>query len=144
MDNVSQMANFSTITTAIALLISIASFLYTIRRNIGTDTKKIWDALNNNTTEIALLKKQGDLFWGLVEQQMARALIRPTHIELDKLLEKLVKGEELPKAQELQLQQMLHDAVIDKKETAGVRGVAAIILAIRLAKQKAAQEVAQN
>ena len=133
------MPNFSTIATFVALLLSLGSFWYTVQRNVGTDTKKIWDVLNSNTTEIALLKKQGDLFWGLVEQQMAKALIRPTHIELDKLLEKLVKGEELPEAQELQLQQMLHSAVIDKKESAGVRGVAAIILAIRLAKQEAAK-----
>ncbi len=124
----------------LALGLSAGGLLYNIRRNAGTDTQKLRDAIAANTTDIALLKKQGDLFWGLIEQQMAKALIRPTHIELDRLLEKLVRNEPLTPEQELQLVYMLRQTVGDKQEQAGVRAMAATILAIRLARQKSQEE----
>lgn len=124
------------------LAISVAGFglsagntLYNWRRNAGTDNQKLWGALAGLTTDVALLKKQGDLFWGLVEQQMAKALIRPTHIELDELLEKLVADEPLTSEQEARLMEMLHVVAGDKDEMAGFRAMGATILAIRLARQ---------
>lgn len=121
-----------------ALCLSTAVFIYNQRRNVGTDTKALWDAIGLLNTDMALVKRQGDLFWGLIEQQMAKALIRPTHIEMDKLLERLVKGEELTPSQEQRLVEMLREVVNDKNEVAGVRAMGATILAIRLARREAA------
>lgn len=133
------MANIGPIISILALALSTIGLLYTVRRNSGADSRKIWDAIGSSNTEIALLKKQGDLFWGLIEQQMAKALIRPTHIELDRLLEKVVRNEELIPAQENRLVEMLKEIVHDKQEVAGVRAMGATILAIRLAKQEASK-----
>jgi hypothetical protein len=123
-----------------SLGLSITVAVYNWRRNAHTDTKSIWDAISLLNTDMALVKKQGDLFWGLIEQQMAKALIRPTHIELDRLLERLVRGEELTLAQERRLVEMLREVVNDKEEVPGVRAMGATILAIRLARRKAAKE----
>ena len=129
------------LSTAIALAslgLSAAGAIYNRRRNAGSDTKKIWDAIGLLNTDMALVKKQGDLFWGLIEQQMAKALIRPTHIEMDRLLERLVHGEELTPSQEQRLVEMLQEVVSDKKEVPGVRAMGATLLGIRLARQEAA------
>lgn len=130
----------ATLISVLSLSLSLAVFLYNRRRNTDTDTKAIWAAINANSNDLVLLKKQGDLFWGLIEQQMAKALIRPTHIELDRLLERLVRGEELTQDQERRLMEMLRDVVDDKEEVSGVRAMGATILAIRLAKREAAKE----
>ena len=132
------------LSTAIALAslgLSAAGAIYNRRRNAGSDTKKIWDAIGLLNTDMALVKRQGDLFWGLIEQQMAKALIRPTHIELDALLEKLVNNHRLTTEQETRLIGMLHEVVDDKNEVAGVRAMGATILAIRLARQRAEKEL---
>lgn len=133
------MANIGPIISLVALTLSAIGLWYTVRRNNDADSRKIWDAIGASNTDIALLKKQGDLFWGLIEQQMAKALIRPTHIELDRLLERLVRGEELAPDQEHRLVEMLREVVNDKEEIAGVRAMGATILAIRLAKREASQ-----
>lgn len=128
----------STAVAFISLCLSTIVAIYNKRRNAGIDTKAIWDAIGLLNTDMALVKKQGDLFWGLIEQQMAKALIRPTHVEMDRLLERLVRGEELTPSQEQRLVEMLQEVVSDKKEVPGVRAMGATLLGIRLARQEAA------
>lgn len=46
-------------------------------------------------TDVELLKKQMSLFWGIVEKEIGSMLHSPHREELDKLIERIARGERL-------------------------------------------------
>ena len=47
------------------------------------------------TQDVAVLKKQMDLFWGVVERQMSDRFHSPNHVARDALLDKVKSGKRL-------------------------------------------------
>lgn len=79
--------------------------------------------------DIAILKKQMDLIWGMVEQHMTTILHSPHTPDLDKLLEKFQAGEDLSPNEQEEFATLLLDTINDDKEAQGTRAGAFWILA---------------
>lgn len=79
--------------------------------------------------DIALLKKQTDLFWNMVEQHMTTVLHSPHTPELDALLEKYQAGLPLTQEEKCQLSANLTALINDSDEPQGNRAGAVLLLA---------------
>lgn len=79
--------------------------------------------------DIALLKKQGDLFWKMVEQHMTTVLHSPHTPDLDVLLEKYQEGISLTKEDVTELSRLLLKLINDPGEGQGNRTAAVFLLA---------------
>lgn len=83
-------------------------------------------------TDVELLKKQVSLFWSIVEREIGNMLHSPHRAELDRLIEKNVRGrlepQELERFAEL-LQEMAEDAEATHGEQAAAVLLKAAVLA---------------
>lgn len=80
-------------------------------------------------SEIALLKKQADLFWAMVEQHMTTVLHSPHTPDMDSLLEKWQAGEILTDAEAVDLKDKLLETINSSTESQGNRAGAVFLLA---------------
>jgi hypothetical protein len=79
--------------------------------------------------DIALLKKQADLFWRMVEQHMTTVLHSPHTPDLDKLLERLQEGDKLTEEEADELSKRLLEIINNPDEQQGNRSGAIFLLA---------------
>lgn len=79
--------------------------------------------------DIALLQRQGDLFWKMVEQHMTTVLHSPHTPDLDLLLEKYQAGIKLSEDEAKELAYKLEQLINDPNEQQGNRAGAVFLLA---------------
>lgn len=84
-------------------------------------------------TDVELLKKQVALFWGIVEKEIGNMLHSPHRAELDRLIEKNVRGRLEP--QELErFADLLQEMAEDTEATHGEQAAAVLLKAAVLAR----------
>lgn len=84
-------------------------------------------------TDVELLKKQVALFWGIVEKEIGNMLHSPHRAELDRLIEKNVRGRLQPKELE-RFAELLQEMAEDKEATHGEQAAAVLLKAAVLAR----------
>lgn len=87
---------------------------------------------------ITKLETKVELFWVLLEQNMAKILHRPTHREMDELLEKRERLEPLEEHEATKLEGMLRAMIDDRSQSRDLRMAAAQMLAARQARRATA------
>lgn len=83
----------------------------------------------NRDQRIALLEKQTELFWGMVEKHMTTVLHSPHTPDLDRLLEKYQRGDVLIEEEARELADRLLDLINNTSEQQGNRTGAVFLLA---------------
>lgn len=84
--------------------------------------------------EVEILKKQVDLFWGVVEKQMSTLLHSPHRPNLDLLLEKNTRGERLTVEEAVQLIELLQKLIDSQDLSPGEKSYATMLMATTAAK----------
>lgn len=84
-------------------------------------------------TDVELLKKQVALFWGIVEKEIGNMLHSPHRAELDRLIEKNVRGKLEPNELE-RFAELLQEMAEDTEATHGEQAAAVLLKAAVLAR----------
>ena len=112
----------------IGLVVSILSFTRTRykSRELAEIEKRWADSLGKVVQDVAVLKKQMDLFWGVVEKQMSARFHSPDHLDRDVLLDKVNSGKKLTHQEAEKLCGMLMEII---EKDAQARADATLFLA---------------
>lgn len=89
-------------------------------------------------TDIALLKKQMSLFWGIVEKEIGSMLHSPHRAELDRLIERNAKREKLNERELKRFAELLQELAEDQELSRGEQTAAVMLKAAILARHAGA------
>lgn len=90
-------------------------------------------------SDVSILQKQMDLFWGVVEKQMSQLLHSPHRPKLDQLLDKNTSGEGLTDREANQLVGLLQKLIDSKELSTDEISWATMLMAVTVAKYRLEQ-----
>lgn len=116
-----------------ALIISLTNARYSRRRDQDQEIEKLRAALANLDADHRVIQKQISLFWGIVEKEIGNMLHSPHRAELDRLIEKNVRGR-LDTKEVKRFAELLQEMAEDKEATHGEQAAAVLLKAAVLAR----------
>lgn len=85
-------------------------------------------------SDVAVIKKQVALFWAIVEKEIGNMLHSPHRAELDRLIEKNARREQLEDKELERMSELLQEIIEDEKASAGEKSGAIVYKAAVLAR----------
>lgn len=87
------MAEIETIISIALGVVAIATVGYSVAKGQFSAEKKQSEKYQNLSNDVNALSIKVGVIWKIFEEQLPKLLVRPTHIEMDELIEKYVAHE---------------------------------------------------
>jgi HD-GYP domain-containing protein (c-di-GMP phosphodiesterase class II) len=111
-----------------------------IKENLAQEVARLLADIAKLREELAGIKTQTGVFWKLAEAHLATMLHKPTHVERDRLLEKIQARQHMTEAECKRLIELLEDIVEEREPTTPDEKLAAILLMARMESRLAASK----
>lgn len=123
----------SSLVALAALVLGVVNARYSRRRDQESEIDELREELADLKADHRVTQKQISLFWGIVEKEIGNMLHSPHRAELDRLIEKNVRGKLEPNELE-RFAELLQEMAEDTEATHGEQAAAVLLKAAVLAR----------
>lgn len=133
---------WETVTPYVILACTLAFQIYRESKSLDkSDLQSLRAEIDALSRQVVALETKIGPFWQSLQNNLSEILHRPTHVELDGLLEKLQSGT-ISRMEQEELRVMLLQAVIDTDESSDFRDQARLLLVVMPHAMKEAAQIA--